>query len=259
MPSTSSLPNGSSHNVTSAAPSSRVSTSTSAGHFRSRCEIRRQVGDPADAGLEDAPCFFGFDDIRMLAQVFGKPQAMWREIGDRRQVERVEGKHRAHLRRPPNLAREFHQRPQFGGAPWPPCGRSQIGEAHEDVVLVDQGRAESADTTICFGVARLAEVIGRRSGVAAPDIAPQLRPRAAGSVSGGGVIVADVVDQQLLCHSFAEGDGNRLFLGVRQLQPASIDQVEIRQAVDETREATRVVGLRRFAGFPIEVQFQLAH
>ena len=67
-------------------------------------------------------------------------------------------KHRAHFRRLPNFAREFHQRPEFGGAPRPPGGRPQLGEPHENVVRVDGGMpAKGADAASGAGGARTRE------------------------------------------------------------------------------------------------------
>ena len=105
------------------------------GDFRARREIRRQTGDPAGPRRE-----------RPLPRSPGR-------IGDCRALKK--GKGRSHSRRRPDLGGELHQRPDFGGAPWPPCRGALLGEPHEeDAVGIDGGRATMpADMTI--GVAWL--------------------------------------------------------------------------------------------------------
>ena len=81
-----------------------------------------------------------------------------------------------------------------------------------------------------------------------PIAASQFRPRIAAVVS------LHVVDQKLPGLGLAQGNMNRLLLGLRRLQPASIDLIKVGQAGDEARESARVVGLRRIARLQVDVE-----
>jgi hypothetical protein len=205
------------------------------GIFRARCKVGAQVGDPSDPWVERSltrrPC----------------------RIGDHRRS--VERKRRAHFSRLPDVVREFHQWPKFGGAPGSSGRRAQGGEPHRDYIRPNVLRQDvGTDVTRCVCITRFAEIIGRRSRVTSPDIAPVLGHKIAVEL-----IAEHFVDQKIFGPGLAQGNGNRFFFGFRREQPTLIDRIEGRQPSDKLRESPRVVGLRWIARLPPKRQFWFVH
>ena len=190
----------------------------------------------------------------MIQPIHGLKNSLARRPGrirDLGKVEDVEGKHRAHFRGVPNLAREFHQRPQFGGAPRP----ASDGRNLESRMKTWFGwMAAEPKRRYSTGCRRSSTCGNHRAEV------PHGLPRYCSPTPAKEPPLASyrVILSIKSCFALASlsGDGNRLLLGYRRLQPTLIDRVEVRQAGDKLREPTRVVGLRRVARLPPKVEFR---
>ena len=179
------------------------------GIFRARCEVRRQVGDPADAGSSDAARPRPRSD-REIWEVGRKKTSRTFPRGSRS---------RARISSAACSSDARHGRPVDG----------RSSESRMKMWFrMDRGSPKAPTCTPGIGVARLAEIVGRRPRMASPDRLPtsgqgRCRSRSAPYCRSKAVSPR------------ARSRGREPFPPwFRRVQPTPVDRIEIRQSGDES-------------------------